>query len=177
MKLVSSTVLTAASISLLTGIVTGYTPSHAAPLTASTKTKSCLADMGDSVSRQEVYVDVCSISRASEQSLDFIYYLEKEPIVSQANCTNGTWTTFPERERHQPQSRATQRMISTVCRGLAEIAVVFAPPSNVRAYPDGPILCTLEREGNLNTYGSTNSWYYTDACGPFGVIHSSQVIF
>lgn len=177
MKLVISTVSTAALISLLTGVVTGYTSAHAMSLTTSAQTKSCFSDMGDSVSGQEITLDVCSISRASEQSLDFIYYLGKEPIVSQANCTNGTWTTFPERVRHQPQSRATQRMVSTVCRGLAELAVVFAPPSNVRTSPNGSILCTLEQEGNLNTYGSTGSWYYTDACGSFGVIHSSQIRF
>ena len=104
MKLDSSTVLMAASISLLTGVVTGYTSAHAAPLTTSAQTKSCLSYMGDSVSGQKIAVDVCSISRASEQSLDFIYYLGEEPIVSQANCTSGTWTTFPERVRHQPES-------------------------------------------------------------------------
>ena len=177
MKLSPSSVLMAASISLLTSVVTSYTSASAAPLTPSAQTKSCLSYMGDSVSGQEIAVDVCSISRASEQSLDFTYYLGKEPIFSQANCTNGTWTTFPERVRHQPQSRATQRMVSTVCRGLAELAVVVAPPSNVRTSPDGPILCTLEQEGNLSTYGSTDSWYYTDACGSFGVIHSSQIRF
>ena len=177
MKLDPSTVLMAASISLLTGVVASYTPADAAPLVTSAQTKSCLSYMGDSVSGQEIAVDVCSVSRASEQSLDFVYYLGKEPIVSQANCRSGTWTTFPEEVQHQPQSRATQRMVSTVCRGLAELAVVFAPPSNVRTSPNGPILCTLEREGNLSTYGSTGSWHYTDACGSFGVIHSSQIRF
>ena len=175
MKLDFSTALIATSIGLLTSGWAGDVSAYAAPAATRAQAKSCLSYMGDSVSGQAITVDVCSISRASEQSLDFVYYLGKEAIVSQANCTSGTWTTFPERERHQPQSQATQRMVSTVCRGLAELAVVFAPPSNVRTSPNGPILCTLEQAGNLNIYGSTGSWYYTDACGPFGVIHASQV--
>ena len=175
MKLDFSTALIAASIGLLTSGWAGDGLAHAASAPISAQAKSCLSYMGDSVSGQAITVDVCSISIASEQSLDFVYYLGKEAIVSQANCTSGTWTTFPERERHQPQSQATQRMVSTVCRGLAELAVVFAPPSNVRTSPNGPILCTLEQAGSLNIYGSTGSWYYTDACGPFGVIHASQV--
>lgn len=160
-------------------LVTLIAGSHARPDLTITdgQTKSCNYYVGDSTSGQEVTVDLCSISKASSQSIDFIYYLGNEPIVSQANCTSGVWTTFPERETHQPQSRATQRMVSAVCRELAELAIVFAPPSNVRTSPNGPILCTLEREGNLNIYGSTNSWYYTDACGPFGVIHFSQIRF
>ena len=175
MKLDLSALLIATSIGLLTSGWTGDVSAQAASAATSAQAKSCLSYMGNSVSGQAITVDVCSISRASEQSLDFIYYLGQEAIVSQANCTNGTWTTFPERVRHQPQSQATQRMVSTVCRGLAELAVVFAPPSNVRTSPNGPILCTLEQTGSLNIYGSTDSWYYTDACGPFGVIHSSQI--
>lgn len=173
MKLGFSTASIAISISLLANCTTAYS----APSTASAQTKSCLYYVGDSSSGQEIAVDTCSISRASNRSVDFIYYLGDESIVSQADCQTGGWTTFPEREIHQPQSRATRRMVSTVCRELAELAVVFAPPSNVRTSPDGPILCTLEKEGNLSTYGSSNSWYYTDACGSFGVIHSSQIRF
>ena len=145
--------------------------------TSMAQANSCYRYAGDSAIGQEVTVNLCSISAIGNRQVNFTYYLDDEPIASRADCTSGSWTTFPEGQTHLPQSRATKSMISSVCRAVAEIAVVFAPPSNVRTFPNGPILCTLEREGNLSTYGSTDSWYYTDACGSFGVIHSSQIRF
>ena len=145
--------------------------------TSIAQTNSCYQYAGDSALGQAVTVNLCSISQIGDQQVNFTYHLDDEPIASRADCTDGSWTTFPERQPHLPRSRATESMIGSVCRAVAEIAVVFAPPSNVRAFPDGPILCTLEQEGSLSTYGSTNSWHYTNACGTFGVIHSSQIRF
>ena len=136
---------------------------------------SCYRYAGDSALGQEVTVNLCSISPTGNRQVDFTYYLDDEPIASRANCTSGSWTTFPERQTHLPQSRATQSMIGSVCRAVAELAVVFAPPSNIRDVPNGDILCTIEETGNLSVFGSTGSWYYTNACGSFGVIHSSQI--
>lgn len=152
---------------------------QASPIASTSKaqTKSCYHYAGNSASGQRVTVNLCSISRLNNQQVDFTYYLDDEPIASRANCISGSWTTFPERKTHLPQSRATQSMISSVCRGLAEMAVVFSPPSHVRDSPNGAILCTLEATGNLSVFGSTGDWYYTNACGPFGVIHSSQIRF
>lgn len=134
------------------------------------------ASTGDSVN-----VDLCSLSRASNRSVDFVYYLGNEKIISQANCENGSWTTFPEREVHRPRSMATQRMIEVVCSyseaPQADDAIVFSPPSNVRDSPNGTIPCSINRVTPINIYGSTDDWYYTDACGRIGVIHSSQIRF
>ncbi|MDX2099143.1 MAG: hypothetical protein SFW36_15300, partial [Leptolyngbyaceae cyanobacterium bins.59] len=80
----------------------------------------------------------------------------------------------------------TQRMLNVVCsyrtagrsrNSNANTALVFDPPSNVRTAPNGSILCTVKAQSRVNTYGSTGPWYYTDACGTMGVIHSSQVRF
>ena len=149
-------------------------PTQASPIQLAQES-SCYDYVGNSASGQEVTVNLCSVSLVGDRQVDFTYYLGDEPIASRADCTKGSWMTFPERQTHLPQSRATQSMISSVCRGLAEMAVVFSPPSNVRATPNGVILCTLEATGNLSVFGSTGNWYYTNACGPFGVIHSSQI--
>jgi hypothetical protein len=77
--------------------------------------QSCNYFAGTAVTGEKVNVNTCSISRSSYQSVDFVYYLGKKRIISQANCNHGYWTTFPDREIHRPQSQATQRMLDTVC--------------------------------------------------------------
>lgn len=148
--------------------------------------QSCNYFAGTAVGGQAVNVDTCSISRASYQSVDFIYYLGNKKIISQANCNNGTWTTFPERDVHRPQSQATQRMLDVVCNSRSSSssntsssrkAFVFDPPSNVRTSPNGSILCSVTDPTTINVYGAVDSWYYTDVCGRTGVIHSSQIRF
>ena len=53
-------------------------------------------------------------------------------------------------------------------------AVVFDPPSNVRAYPNGQIICSVRSASSINVYDYNNGWYKTDYCGQ-GYIHQSQV--
>ncbi len=136
---------------------------------------------GTASTGESVNVDLCSLSRASDRSIDFVYYLGNEKIVSQANCQSGSWTTFPEKEVHRPQSQATQHMIEVVCSyqttTQTEGAIVFNPPSNIRDTPNGNILCSINHVTPIDIYGSTGDWYYTDACGSMGMIHSSQVRF
>jgi len=57
------------------------------------------------------------------------------------------------------------------------VAIVFDPPSNVRANPNGDILCSVRSKVTINIYDSIGDWYYTDVCGNKGVIHKSQVKF
>jgi hypothetical protein len=148
--------------------------------------QSCNYFAGTAVGGQNINVDTCSISRASSRSVDFVYYLGNEKVTSQANCNNGTWMTFPERQVNRPQSQATQKMLNVVCnyRSLnssnsssSAKAFVFDPPSNVRTSPNGSILCSVTTPTMINVYNSINSWYYTDVCGRTGVIHSSQIRF
>lgn len=146
------------------------------------KAQTCNYYAGQAVGGQSVNVDLCSISRASYKSIDFVYYLGQERVQSQANCEAGTWTSFPERTVQRPQSEATQNMLDVVCQyrnptSRGGVATVFAPPSNIRKYPNGEILCSVKSRTNINIYGSIGEWYYTDACGQLGVIHSSQVRF
>ncbi|MGY6529744.1 MAG: SH3 domain-containing protein [Cyanobacterium sp.] len=56
-------------------------------------------------------------------------------------------------------------------------AVVYAPPSNVRATPNGTIICSVRNVRTINIYGQNNGWYVTDACGRTGYIHHSQISF
>ncbi|MGL6340444.1 MAG: SH3 domain-containing protein [Waterburya sp.] len=54
-------------------------------------------------------------------------------------------------------------------------AVVFAPPSNVRAVPNGQVICSVRSATSINVYSYSNGWYETDYCGDWGYIHQSQV--
>jgi hypothetical protein len=47
--------------------------------------------------------------------VNFVYFLGNKKFRSQANCNNGTWTTFSDGQVHRPQSQATQSMIDVVC--------------------------------------------------------------
>jgi hypothetical protein len=160
--------------------IVGVSFSYAQTATAQT----CNYYAGQASGGQAVNVDLCSISRASYRSVDFTYYLGDEKIYSQANCQSRTWITFPEKVVHRPQSKATQNMLNIVCsyRGAGSSAsmvtgFIFDPPSNVRVSPNGSILCSVKERTQVNIYGSTGDWYYTDACGQMGVIHSSQIRF
>lgn len=54
---------------------------------------------------QSINVDTCSIERASYQSVDFVYYLRNQKVVSQSNGIKRTWTTFPEGQVNRPRLR------------------------------------------------------------------------
>lgn len=62
-------------------------------------------------------------------------------------------------------------------------ATIIDPPTNIRLSPNGTILCVVRQRTSVNILGSTNvsdnngTWYYTDACGRQGMIHSSQIRF
>jgi hypothetical protein len=142
---------------------------------------------GTAVGGQAINVDLRSIRRVSSSSIDFVYYLGSTRIYSQANCLDGYWVTFPERQTNRPQSQATQRMLDKVCSyqgsGSASqsrgpgVAIVFAPPSNVRNSPNGEILCSVRTRQAINVYGREGQWYLTDFCGGRGYIHEGQVRF
>ncbi|MGD1867504.1 MAG: hypothetical protein ACFB0D_23390 [Phormidesmis sp.] len=58
-----------------------------------------------------------------------------------------------------------------------QTALVYDPSSNVRATPNGQIICSIDTRAYINIYGRLGDWYDTDACGTFGVIHTSQIQF
>jgi hypothetical protein len=153
-------------------------------VTASTTVwaQSSLRYLGQAVGGQRVSVDLNSINRVSPRSVDFTYYLGNDQRYSQANCEDGTWTTFEDGVVHQPQSGTTSEMIRLVCNGdhgtannQAEHWFVFAPPSNVRTAPNGDLQCTIRSARQINVYSWTGDWAVTDACGSRGYIHSSQI--
>lgn len=133
---------------------------------------------------QPVRVDVDSISRVSHRRVNFVYYLGEEQVSAQANCESRSWKTFPENERHYPRSRATERMVNFVCsqnQGYpsdnAQTVRVIDPPSNIRATPNGRVICTLPNRMNIQVFDAVGSWYRTNACGQTGYIHSGQIRF
>lgn len=58
-----------------------------------------------------------------------------------------------------------------------DTALVFDPPSNIRATPNGRILCAVRQPTTITVLGQQGNWYYTDYCGQRGMIHSSQLRF
>jgi hypothetical protein len=170
--------------SILAGLFTASTVYLSSSGVSPVHAQTCDYYAGQAVGGQSINVNLCSISQASQRSVNFVYFLGDERIQSQANCEAGTWTTFPERAVHRPQSLATQNMLNTVCsyrssrnRAEGQVVFVFDPPSNVRVSPNGRVLCSINQAREINVYGATGSWYYTDACGQTGVIHSSQIRF
>lgn len=149
--------------------------------------QSGTAYMGTAAGGQAINLELGSIRQVSEASLDFVYFLGNQRVYAQANCPGGYWVSFPERQVNRPQSAATQRMLSEVCSYLganpqpsgsvAGAAFVFDPPSNVRATPNGAILCSVRSRGMINVYGKSGQWYLTDFCGDRGYIHESQLRF
>ncbi len=137
---------------------------------------------GTASNGQSVRVDIDSINRASSRSVNFVYYLGQERIFAQAHCDTRGWTTFPENQTQYPQSLATQRMVDYVCdrtrnaSPTSRTARVIDPPSNVRATPNGRIICSLGRT-QIEVFEPTGSWYRTNACGTEGYIHNSQIQF
>jgi hypothetical protein len=138
---------------------------------------------GNASNGQPVRVEVNSISPASSRSVNFVYYLGQERIFAQANCDTYRWTTFPENQTQYPQSKATQRMLDFVCdknvrnvSTTARTVRIIDPPSNVRATPNGRIICSLGRT-QIQVFEATGSWYRTNVCGTKGYIHKSQIQF
>lgn len=133
---------------------------------------------------QPVQVEIGSIQRVNYDDVNFVYYLGGERIVAQADCTARNWTTFPENDQHFPRSLATERMLNFVCSqdpdyptgDSGQTVRVVDPPSNVRATPNGRVICTLPRM-NIQVFDAVGSWYRTNACGQLGYIHRSQIRF
>ena len=148
-------------------------------------TPACSYAAGTAVGGQSINLDVCSVKSRNAQSVAFVYYLGSERIESEANCANGTWTTFPEGKVNQPQSAATQNMLTTVCGrrdsssavSSTGTAIVFDPPSNVRVSPNGEILCSVKERTSIRILGAEGSWYKTDVCGSPGFIQAGQLQF
>jgi hypothetical protein len=62
-------------------------------------------------------------------------------------------------------------------------ALIFDPPTNIRATPNGKVVCVISSRtvvGIVNTPSIADKngvWYRTTACGGLAFVHSSQVSF
>ena len=77
--------------------------------------QSCNYFAGTAVAGQKINLNTCSFDKVSYATINFTYYLGNKQNRSQANCNNGTWTTFSDGKVHRPQSQATQNMLNVVC--------------------------------------------------------------
>lgn len=89
-----------------------------------------------------------------------------------------------EDERKALEAKKKQTAQTTPSNPNATTATIIDPPTNIRAAPNGTIICVMRQRGTVvNILGSSGvsdnngTWYYTDACGRQGVIHSSQIRF
>lgn len=134
-------------------------------------------NMGRSATGESILVNWQSII-LTDRGVDFRYRIGSETIDATADCSRDRW--YAEGYGwYSPQSRATQGMVDLVCHAHlnsgSDTAVVFDPPSNVRAYPNGDVICSVSQRSTIDLYGREGEWYYTDACGSVGVIHQSQI--
>jgi serine/threonine protein kinase, bacterial len=153
-------------------------------------------ELGASVTGAPIRLLMGSINKRENQYREFQYQLGNSTVQALANCSDQSWTSYPERQVNRPQSPATERMLSLVCgptplanqpsstsvaiTGSATYpgtAIVFDPPSNVRTKPGGAFLCTVESERTIPVGQAQGEWYPTSACGENGFIHGSQVRF
>jgi hypothetical protein len=135
---------------------------------------------GVTVNLDSVQVVMRSLGVLRSPSYFFTYRIGPNEVYAHTQC-NGTFSPSKDGDRFdaaiEPNSSATRRMLNRVCTYHVKTPRVFAPPSNVRALPDGKVLCTIQQGIRINTYGAyeKGDWLYTNACGKLGVIHSSQV--
>lgn len=95
--------------------------------------------------------------------------------------TGGVYGTVEELQQFCQVPRQTAQALLQAWMNVDQteqrVAEVFDPPSNVRLTPGGEILCSVQVPTVINIYEQIGDWYYTDACGQQGVIHSSQIRF
>lgn len=141
---------------------------------------------GTASTGEKVYLNLDSIQQEGRKNGYFFTYqigtdrpLAYTPCDGRFQVVTADGVTF--KPLMKPRSEATRKMLARVCNDQpqksAKVAYVFAPPSNVRTSPNGDILCSVESQKIIQTYGSQGSWFYTDVCGKMGVIHSSQIKF
>lgn len=143
-----------------------------------------IASTGEHVNLDLNSIAVVALSTRSSRppSYFFHYKIGNDMVTAMTGCT-GTFAPFKNADEtdsfRKPQSKAMQRTLDRVCSYTVKRVRVFAPPSNVRAYPNGPIICTIQNAKTITIYGIYNygekeNWQYTNACGKLGVIDSSQ---
>jgi hypothetical protein len=138
------------------------------------------ASTGETVllSLDSVQVTRRSLGMPQPPSYFFQYRIGGDRVYGVTAC-NGEFSTSQDGDRYdnpiKPQSEATQRMLDRVCNLLVKQMQVFSPPSHVRMGANGEIICTIPDRKLITTYGQDGKWFYTDACGQLGMIHSSQI--
>lgn len=148
--------------------------------------EACELKLGINETGQTIELDMCSLRKVSNDSVDFIYAVNDDRIYSQANCRLGIWTTYPDRINHRAQGTATKQMLEAICRRglggpergrLAKVVgdgIIF-----VRRSPGGSILCSVRKDAEIlvseTLVSSNRTWYYTDYCGQVGMIPEANV--
>lgn len=140
------------------------------------------ASTGESVTLNldSINVVLRSMGMEGPPAYFFSYRIGADDVFAFTGC-NGSFSTSTDgttfKNTIKPNSRATSKMLDRVCSYHVKTVRVFSPPSNVRTEPKGRVICTLKSKNRITTYGpyENGDWFYTDACGKLGVIHSSQI--
>jgi hypothetical protein len=141
------------------------------------------ASTGENVSLNTDSIQVSYMSvRDDRFSYFFNYQIGQDRLYALTTC-DGRFQTSKDGDLFgdfiTPQSRATATMLDRVCSYHVKQAQVISPPSNVRFGPSTKdrIICSIKTSKNITTFGSRDDWFYTDACGKLGLIHTSQIQF
>ena len=162
-----------------------------APAKTAEKPRPSVVELGQASTGAPIRLLMGSINQRDAQFREFTYQLGNDSVQAMANCTDQSWTSYPERQVNRPQSPATERMLALVCGNAPSVAapsptanasypgvaIVFDPPSNVRRQPGGSFLCSIDTRQSIRVGQAQGNWYPTSACGTSGFIHKSQVRF
>jgi hypothetical protein len=135
---------------------------------------------GVTVNLDSVTVVLRSLGMEGPPAYFFTYKIGGDQVDAFTAC-NGEYSTSTDGDTFKnlvkPNSKATRNMLDRVCNHLVKTARVVSPPSNVRMGPNDSTICRLRAKTTITTYGryEGGDWFYTDACGKLGVIHSSQI--
>ena len=139
-----------------------------------------ILDMGASLTGARIRLLANTIRKGEKDTHAFTCQLGDTKIDAIANCSDGSWISYPERQLNRPQSPATERMLMRICgtsaeRALPSVAFVHDPPGNVRVTPAGDFQCTIDSKSTIRVSQLDGDWYSTTACGREGFIHRSQL--
>lgn len=148
--------------------------------------QSCNAFIGTTLGGNDINLDRCSISRSSSENVYFSYSVKtltvgNKKLSAQANCSNNTWSIFPENKFDKPNNPIALKILKLVCdpKEISPRKVISTVNQNVvvvKTSPSDPAtVCVAVNVKSINIYRLVNSWYYTDVCGRIGVVHRSQL--
>jgi hypothetical protein len=88
-----------------------------------------------------------------------------------------------EKEKKALEQQKHDELLEEALNDGPQTATIIDPPTNIRVEPNGAVICVIRSKQQIEILGSTEVadkngvWFFTDACGREGVVHSTQIRF